>query len=97
MMRRRVASAMVLAAGGPHPEEAGDVVLEGVVAALVNRPGGLTVDGDSGIGHDAFELDEDGLGAPGRRRREGAFVDAVNARPSARGSWLAVFVDAEAL
>jgi hypothetical protein len=78
-------------------EETRDVVLESVIAALVYRAGGLTVDGDPSIGHHTFELDENRLLSPGRRRSKGALIDTMNPRPSARWSGLTIFVDSEAL
>ncbi len=85
----------VLLTGGL--EQVRDVVSEGVVAALVHGSGGLTVEGNPGVGHDALEVDEDGFVSPGCRRCEAALVNTVYARPAARRSGPSILVDAETL
>ena len=78
-------------------EQTRDVVLEGVIAALVKRTRGLTVDGYLGIGHDPLEVDENRLLSPSCRRGKRPLVSAMNARPTARRSNSAIRIDAVTL
>ena len=77
-------------------QQPGDVVFEAVIPALVHGAGGLAVDAHAGVGHDAFEDDEDLLARPVCGRGESALVMALDLGPGVLVV-AAVGVDAEAL